>query len=124
LSGEDDRSFRNGVNISRKTEGFQIHQKILSKKSDGTQIVDILLVKMEVFHVVDHLLQTGGDGKTVSVGIGAEERVEDHGLVGIFSMKIALHHGKLIQIRQQGEVSLAHNNRSPCCFCIVLNSAG
>ena len=79
---------------------------------------------MEVFHVVDHLLQTGGDGKTVSVGIGAEERVEDHGLVGILSMKIALHHGKLIQIRQQGEVSLAHNNRSPCCFCIVLKSAG
>ncbi len=63
---------------------------------------------MEIFDVVNGLLQACADGVAVVVGVAAVESVEDHGFIGVFFFEIALHHGQLIQIRKQGEISLFH----------------
>lgn len=43
----------------------------------------------------------GGDGKAVAVGIVAVKSVKDHSFIGVLGIKITLHHGQFIEIRQQ-----------------------
>ena len=66
----------------------------------ASEVVHILLFKVEIFYIFDHLLQSRTDGKSVSVGIISVEGVKDDHLVGILLVKIALHHGKLVQVCQ------------------------
>ena len=75
---------------------------------------DVLGIDMEVFDVFDDLLQAGGDGKAVAVRIVAVKSVEDHSFIGILGIKITLHHGQFIEIRQQRQVAFTHNTFSLC----------
>ena len=58
--------------------------------------------------VFDHLLQSGTDSKTTATWIVAVEHIKDNGLVGrVF--EISLHHGKLIEVREQSKVICSHS---------------
>ena len=76
--------------------------------------MEILLGEAEVFDIVDDLLQPGGDGKAVAVWIVAVKGVEDHSFIGVLGIKITLHHGQFIEIRQQRQVAFTHNTFSLC----------
>ena len=100
LPGKDHGSLRDGINIPCKLKVAQIVKKILREQACASEVVHILLFKVEIFYIFDHLLQSRTDGKSVSVGIISVEGVKDDHLVGILLVKIALHHGKLVQVCQ------------------------
>ena len=43
---------------------------------------------------------TGTNGKTISMGIGTVEHIEDDSFVCVFFLKIALHHRQFIQVSE------------------------
>ena len=93
---------------------MEIVEKILPKQSGGAEVVNVIRVKMQVFNVVNDLVQTCTDGISCIVGVSPEKCVKYHRFIGIFFFKIALHHGQLVQVRQKGQVSFAHGVSSQC----------
>ncbi len=70
----------------------QIFQKILSEQSSGTEICHILLIKMQIFNILNHLLQPSTNGISIVVRIVSVEGIENNGFVCLFLFKIPLHH--------------------------------
>ena len=70
---------------------------------------------MEIFDVVDDLLQTGRDGKAAAVGALTEKDVKVADPVGKAGFKVAVAHGQLIKIAEHGQVEfffLRHKRHS------------
>ena len=107
LLGEDDRPLGDGVDISRKVEAAQIVEEILAEHAKAAQIVHVLVCEIQIFYVLNDLVQARADGVASVVGVLAEEHIEDDGLVLSFFV-ISLHHGKLVEVRQQGQIVSAH----------------
>ena len=55
---------------------------------------------MESFDIFNGLFQTGTNGKTISMGIGTVEHIEDDSFICVFFLKIALHHRQFIQVSE------------------------
>ena len=68
LPGENGRALGDRPDIAREAEIPQVVQKFLAEYALSPQIGDVILVKAQVFNIVDDLLQTGGDGKAAPVG--------------------------------------------------------
>ena len=100
FSGENNRTFRNGIDITRKTEVPEIFQKVFFKDSYASEICDIAFIEMKIPDIFNHLIQSGADGKPVSVRIVPVKHIENDGFIGVFFFKISLHHGQLIQVGQ------------------------
>ena len=98
--GEYDGALGDRVDIAGKAELMEIVQKVFLKHVQAAQIFDLVVGKMQVLNVLDHLFQPGADSEAVAVGIGAVKHIKDHRLVGVFFFKIPLHHGQLIQVGQ------------------------
>jgi len=94
-------------------ESAQVLQKIFLKQSDRAQVVDVTLVEMKVFYIVNDLLKSGTDRITAVYGVVAVKCIENDSLICIFLFEIALHHCQLIKICQQGQVAFTHK-KSPC----------
>ena len=109
-----DRPLRDRVNIPAEMKIAQIFQKVLVKYSYASQIVHIFPGKMQIFNVVNDLIQARRYGKPVPAGIGAVKRIEDHRLLHrIF--KIPLHHGQFIQIGQKCQILCCTHREFPSC---------
>ena len=63
---------------------------------------------MKIPDIFNHLIQSGADGKPVSVRIVPVKHIENDGFIGVFFFKISLHHGKFIQVCQQCKISVIH----------------
>ena len=88
-------------------ESAKIFQKIFFKYGKTAQIFDILICKSQILNILNHLLQSGTNGKTASAWIITVKHVENDSLVS-WVFKIPLHHGKLIKIREQSQVICSH----------------
>ena len=62
-----------------------------------SQISNVFLGKMQVFNVIDNLLQTGADGITAVAGVAAVKGVKYYN-IAVVCFKISLHHCHFIQI--------------------------
>ena len=82
-----------------------------AKTAMGAQPRELVLGHAELFEVVEHLLQSGGDQKIAPRRQRAHEEFEHCG-VGHALVEIGLQHRKLIQIGQQRALALAHGARS------------
>ena len=107
FSREDYGSFRDRVDITGEFEVAQVLKEIFLKDAKASQIGDVFFCETEILDVFDHLLQSGTDSKTTATWIVAVEHIKDNGLVGrVF--EISLHHGKLIEVREQSKVICSH----------------
>ena len=105
LPGEDGRAFGHRPDIAGKPEGAQIVQKTVAEAALAPQVGNILLVKVEPLHIVDDLLQTGGNGKTAPIRHIAEKDVKITDLVGVaLRLEVAVAHGELIEVTEQSIV--------------------
>ena len=59
---------------------------------------------MQLLHIVDYLLKSGGNGKTAPVGNLSEKHIKVGYSVLHAVFKIAVAHGQLIEIAQHGKV--------------------
>ena len=102
LAGENRHAFRHGPDIARKAECREILQKFLIKEAAAAQVVDVLLRKVQIFQVLDHLLHAGHDCEAAAVGHFAEEHVEVRNAVAHAVDEITVGHCQLIEVGQHG----------------------
>ena len=107
LSWENNSAFRDGINIAGKMEGAKIFQKILLKNGKTAKIFDICVCKSQILNIFNYLLQSCTDSKTASAWVITVKHVEYDSLVS-WVLKIPLHHGKFIKIREQSQVICSH----------------
>ena len=106
--GKHDASFRNGVDASGETEGFQIVQKILIEDTEAPQIGKLFFPEMQVFNIFNDLLKPGADGITGFHRVIPVKGVENNRFVPVHIPEISLHHRQFIQIGHEGEIACLH----------------
>ena len=109
LPREDQRPFRNAVHIPVELEVREVVQKVLIEDLQAPQVLDVLRGEVQLVQVFHQLLHAAHDGVAAPEGVVAEKRVKDDGLVLILVLEIALHHGQLIEIREQSQVLTIHS---------------
>ena len=82
--------------------------KILIEELQASQIFDVAGLKGQVLDIVDDLVEAGRDGEAAAGGIFPVKDVEDDGFIGLV-LKVALHHGQLVEVCQQGQSHGAHS---------------
>ena len=97
---ENDRALRNRVDITGKAEVPEIREEGGLKDAETLQIVNLVFREVQVFDIVDQLLQTGANRVAVALRIVAVKHVEDDSLIDILIFKIALHHREFVQVCQ------------------------
>ena len=108
LTGEYGRAFRHGPDIALEFEMPQIVQECFGKAAAAAEVFDIFVGEMQVFKVVDQLLNARHDGVAAAIRYAAEEHVKIGPPVGDAFFKIAMRHGELIEIGQHGQVFFCH----------------
>ena len=106
LTGKHGGTLGNGVDIAGEAEVPQIVQKLLAEQIAAAEIGDVLFAEMQVFDVVDQLLQTGGDGEAALIGHLAEEHIEIGDAVLVSVAEVSVAHGQLVKVAQHGHVQL------------------
>ena len=106
LLGEHRRALRDSVDIAGEAEVPEIVQKFLAEQVPAPQIGDVLLREVQVFDVVDELLQPRRDGKAAAVRHLAEEHVEIDDAVLVPSLEIPVAHGQFVEVTEHGHVQL------------------
>ena len=106
LLGEYRRTLWDGVDVAGEPEMPQVVQKLLAEQLPTPQIGDILLGKVQVFDVVDELLQPRGDGEATAVRHLPEEDVKVDDTVLVAGLKIPVAHGQFVEIAEHGHVQL------------------
>ena len=69
----------------------------------------VVLLKMQVADVLDHLLKPRGNGKAAAVGHIAEEYVEVADPIGQAGLEIAVAHGQLVKVKEHCVVDLVNH---------------
>ena len=106
LTGKHGGTLGDGVDIAGEAEVPQIVQKLLAEQIAAAEIGDVLFAEMQVFDVVDQLLQTGGDGEAALIGHLAEEHIEIGDAVLVSVAEVSVAHGQLVKVAQHGHVQL------------------
>ena len=104
LPWKDRGALGDGVNVAGKAEILQIGQEALVKELAAPEILNVLLGEVEIFNIVNELLQSRHDGKAALIRYRAEKHIEigDTILVAVFEITVA--HGQLIKIAEHGHV--------------------
>ena len=64
---------------------------------------------MQIFNIINDLIQTGCDRVAVAAGIFAVKGIKNDRFICI-AFIIALHHGELIEIREQSKIQCTHKD--------------
>ena len=92
-------ALRDRIYVAGKMKTCQIIQKVFGKTAKSPEIVNIIIIKMQTFDVINDLIQAGTDSVAAVVRILAVKQIKYHSLIGVI-FKISLHHSKLIQVCQ------------------------
>ena len=76
-SGKYDGALRDRIDIAGEMEIRQIFQKIFIKDAEASQIIDIFIAEMQIFNIINHLIQTGCDRIAAAAGIFAVKRIKN-----------------------------------------------
>ena len=80
---------------------------IFLKNGKTTKIFNVCVCKSQILNIFNYLLQSCTDSKTASAWVITVKHVEYDSLVS-WVLKIPLHHGKFIEIREQSQVICSH----------------
>ncbi len=108
LTRENQRAFRDRVNIAGKLEISKIIQKCRCKLIKTSQVLDVLTGEMKLLYVLHELLDAAHDGVSSSARIVAEKRIKNDRTVLFLVLKIPLHHREFIKIREQRKILPVH----------------
>ena len=112
LLREDNGSFRNRVDISGEMKMQEVFQEILVKGSGGAKVFDILLIKGQVLHIIDQLLQPGADGISAAIRVAAVKCIKNDPWIPA-GLEITLHHRQFIEIGKKRQLHGAHRKQPP-----------
>ena len=104
LIGEDDRAFGHGIDFPGKAQLPEKVQKCFAEQVQGTQIGDILFIKVKVVDIVDNAFHSAHD-RITGLLPGPEKNIEYRFILIHALGEIAVHHGELIEVRHHGKIS-------------------
>ena len=114
---EDRGPLRHGPYVAGEMKMPEIFQKFRRENLFGGEEFDVLLGKMQILDIRNHLLQPGKDGEAALVGHVAEEHVEIGDTVADAVFEISVHHGHFVIIEKHCEIKagnkLVHGGMTP-----------
>src|SRR2546427_1120673 len=119
---EEQLSFRYGPNVAGEAEAAQVVQEAVAEEPETGQVVELCVVKPQVFQVVEHLLQAPADQERAVGRQPADEQVERRRLVHPVA-QVAIGHDQFIQVRQQPHVLRGDEAEGGVLFRTVCCSA-
>ena len=125
LVGVHDRALGQRGDVPAKTEAREIVEKIVRKKAQRMEIIDVGGVKVHVLNVLDDLLESRKDGKAAVVRVPAIKSVENDAVVRAAAEIVAVGHRHLVKVHHHGDVSLIvlfHNSSRRSGFIRQLQS--
>ena len=90
--------------VTFKLKILQIFKKFLFKNSFTPKIFNIFHCKVNLFYIFNNLLNTRHYGKTAVFGNSSEKHIEIRNFILISLGKKAIHHCKLIKIREHCQI--------------------
>ncbi len=93
-------AFRHRPDIAREPEVSEIVQKFLAKEAASPEVCDVFFRKMQVFNIINGLLQSGGDGISAVIRNRAEKKVEIGYPVPNAGFQVSVAHGQLIKVAE------------------------
>ena len=76
LLREHGRALGHGVNVAAEVEVRKVVKELLADHIAAAEVFNVLLVKVQIFDIVDQLVEPCGDGVAAAVRHGAEINVE------------------------------------------------
>ena len=104
-------ALRDRIYVAGKMKTCQIIQKVFGKTAKSPEIVNIIIIKMQTFDVINDLIQAGTDSVAAVVRILAVKQIKYHSLIGVI-FKISLHHCQFIKISQKCKIAIIHESPS------------
>ena len=105
LAGKHHRALGHGLNVAAEVEMPEQIQKALVEEVQRAQILDVALLKVQVFDVVDQLLETRGHGVAGHLGGLAVEHIEYRAVAEHVALVVAVHHGQLIEVGHHRQIA-------------------
>ena len=97
LTREDDGSLRDSPDITCEVEARKVIEEVFVKYIEALQVLNIIIGKMQVLDVVDHIRKSAAYRVTSVTWIFPVECIEYDDLIRRV-LKVALHHSQLIQV--------------------------
>ena len=104
FSGEDGRSLWNCPNVAGEMEITKVVQKLLGEQLPFPEILNVFLIKMQIFNIVDQLVQPRADGKAALIRYRPEKHIKICDSILIPRLKVSVSHRQLIKIAEHGHV--------------------
>ena len=104
---EDHRSLWDRIHISCKVKTGKVIQKVFAERTKAPQIINILIIKMQFFDIINDLCKAGTYRIAAVIRILAVKQVKDHTFAGIIP-EIPLHHRKFVKICEKSKISVIH----------------
>ena len=101
-----------------EAEVLQKGQEFLREHMLLTEILNVILRKTHILHILNDLLQSSEDSKAAPVRILAIEHIKNHLGLRVVVIEIAVGHSHLVEIHHHGNVAfikLGHG-RLLCCI--------
>ena len=113
LAGEYRRTFRHCPNVTLELKMSEIVEECFGKAAASAQVFDIFFSKMQVFEIVDQLLNASHDGIAATIRDATEKHVKICAAIRDSFFKIAMCHGKFIKVGQHGQILVCHCENAP-----------
>ena len=105
LTRENNRTLRHRPDITCKFKGTQIIKKLLTEAALLAQVGNIVLIKVQIVDVLNHLLKACGNGIAAVIGVGAIKHVKVRDGVAHTLFKVAVCHRHFIIVKQHREIT-------------------
>ncbi len=109
LLAEDHRPLGHGVEVAAEAQGAEVIQEPRLEERpavvalDPRQIVEVLVLEPQALHVFDGGLEPAGHGEAAAERVLAEGEMEARPLLRRPRLPIAIGHGELVEIGEEGE---------------------
>ena len=103
--GVHDAAFRHRDDVAAEAVAREPAQEVFVVYFERAQVFYVLFVKMEVFKVFEHLLESGEDRKAPAVWVSAVEYVECGEVANFIFFEIPVRHRHLVKIHHHGDVA-------------------
>ena len=104
LTREDRGAFRDRPDIAFKLKILQIVEELFAHPALAAQELDVLFRKLQIFHVLDDLVQPREDRETAVIRHIAEKAVKIGDVILHACFKITVGHCQFIKVGQQRQV--------------------
>ena len=100
-----DRPLGHRINVAREAEVLEIREKVLRENGLLAEILDILLGKPHIFHILNDLLEPCKNSKAAFIGICAVKDIECGLHILVMVLEITVRHRQLVKVNHHRDIA-------------------